>query len=166
MAFEENKGRRGLAVTTRNRHTVVVTNGDGPSTILVAVDGSDTSMRAGAYAAGLARRQHARLICLYVRSTGSMAGLTPSLVGPLYMAHNSTADEIRRTIDANAERIGVEVAFMQRIGSPGAEIARVADELRVDAVVVGASTQAGHRFIGSIATYLVRIARWPVTVVP
>jgi nucleotide-binding universal stress UspA family protein len=143
-----------------------VANGDGPSTILVAVDGSETSMRAGAYAAGLARRQHARLICLYIRTGSSMAGLTPGLAGPLQQAHNSAADEIRRTIDANADRIGIEVLFMERSGSAGSEIARVADELRVDAVVVGASTQAGHRFIGSIATYLVRIARWPVTVVP
>jgi nucleotide-binding universal stress UspA family protein len=35
--------------------------GDGPTLILVGVDGSDTSMRAGAYAAGLARRQDSRL---------------------------------------------------------------------------------------------------------
>ncbi|HEY1488228.1 MAG TPA: universal stress protein [Micromonosporaceae bacterium] len=140
--------------------------GDGPATILVAVDGSDTSMRAGAYAAGLARRQHARLICLYVRTTSSMAGLTPGLAGPLRLAHDDVVTELRSLIDANADRIGVDATFMERVGSPGSEIARVADELRVDAVVVGASTQAGHRFIGSIATYLVRIARWPVTVVP
>lgn len=95
-----------------------------------------------------------------------MAGLAPALAGPLQQAHDATAQEIRSTIDANAQRLDVDVTFMERIGSPGAEIARVADELRVDAVVVGASTHAGHRFVGSIATYLVRIARWPVTVVP
>jgi len=149
------------------RHTVGVGHrGDGPATILVAVDGSETSLRAGAYAAGLARRQNAHLICLYVRATSAMAGLTPALAGPLQVAHNSVADEIREAIAANADRIGIEATFMERGGSPGTEIARVADELRVDAVVVGASTQAGHRFIGSIATYLVRVARWPVTVVP
>ena len=43
---------------------------------------------------------------------------------------------------------------------------KLADELRADAVVVGASTQAGHRFVGSLALHLVRTARWPVTVVP
>lgn len=153
-------------MTGRRRHTDLVANGDGPPTILVAVDGSETSMRAGAYAAGLARRQHARLICLYVRSPGAMAGLSPAAVGPLYLAHNATAEEIRHIIAANVDRIGVEVVFMERSGSPGAEIARMADDLRVDAVVVGASTRAGRRFIGSIASYLVRIARWPVTVVP
>src|SRR5260370_7306931 len=39
---------------------------DGPSLILVGVDGSRTSLRAAAYAAGLARRPHARLLPLYV----------------------------------------------------------------------------------------------------
>jgi nucleotide-binding universal stress UspA family protein len=141
-------------------------HGDGPATILVAVDGSETSMRAGAYAAGLARRQHAQLICLYVRPTNTMAGLTPALAGPLHLALNSVADEIRELIEHNAGRLGIETSFIERSGSPGSEIARVADELRVDAVVIGASTQAGHRFVGSIATYLVRIARWPITVVP
>jgi nucleotide-binding universal stress UspA family protein len=63
-------------------------------------------------------------------------------------------------------RLGIEVAYLERTGSPLNEIVRATDELRVDAVVVGASMQAGDRFVGAIATRLVRIARWPVTVVP
>ncbi|MCU1663055.1 MAG: universal stress protein UspA, partial [Pseudonocardia sp.] len=51
-------------------------------------------------------------------------------------------------------------------GDPFTELARIADEVRADAVVVGASTQAGHRLIGSLAVRLVRAGRWPVTVVP
>lgn len=43
---------------------------------------------------------------------------------------------------------------------------KAADELRADAVVVGASEQAGHRIIGSVAVRLVKAGRWPVTVVP
>lgn len=41
-----------------------------------------------------------------------------------------------------------------------------AEELTADAVVVGASEQAGHRIIGSVAVRLVKAGRWPVTVVP
>jgi len=141
-------------------------HGDGPATILVAIDGSETSMRAGAYAAGLARRQNARIICLFVRTASALTGFNPSLAGPVQQAADSVAEEIRELIRSNAGRIGIEASFIERSGSPVQVIARVADELRVDAVVVGASTQAGHRFIGSIATHLVRIARWPVTVVP
>lgn len=141
-------------------------HGDGPASILVAVDGSDTSMRAGAYAAGLARRQHAKLICLYVRSGRALASLNPALAGPLRQAHDAMVEELRETIENNARRLGIDVELIERTGNPAAEIARVADQLAVDAVVVGASTQAGHRFVGSIAGHLVRIARWPVTVVP
>ncbi|MDT4905845.1 MAG: hypothetical protein QOH52_3861, partial [Pseudonocardiales bacterium] len=46
---------------------------DGPTRILVGVDGTETSMRAGAYAAGLARRQGARLIALYVVPTAAIS---------------------------------------------------------------------------------------------
>jgi nucleotide-binding universal stress UspA family protein len=51
-------------------------------------------------------------------------------------------------------------------GDPYREINRVADETRADAIVVGASKQAGHRLIGSLAVRLVRAGKWPVTVVP
>ena len=44
---------------------------DGPSVILVGIDESVTASRAGAYAAGLARRQGARVVAVYVQSPGS-----------------------------------------------------------------------------------------------
>ena len=144
----------------------VTHHGDGPAQILVAVDGSDSSMRAGAYAAGLARRQQARLVCLFVPSTSALASLNPSLAGPLRLAHDQLAAELREMVETNAQRLGIEATFVERRGSPLHEIIRVADELAVDAVVVGASTHAGHRFVGSLASHLIRSARWPVTVVP
>ena len=51
-------------------------------------------------------------------------------------------------------------------GNPFTEIVRLAGEIQADAVIVGASTKAGHRFVGSLAVHLVRASRWPVTVVP
>jgi nucleotide-binding universal stress UspA family protein len=80
--------------------------------------------------------------------------------------HESVTSELRAAVAARAPALGVDVTFVERRGDPYTEIIRLADELRVDAVVVGASTHTGHRFIGSLALRLVRDARWPITVVP
>lgn len=139
---------------------------DGPSVILVAIDGSDTSMRAGAYAAGLARRQGSKIVCLYVGQIAGMAASVPAAVGALIQMHDSLVRDLRAQIEDRAPSLGLEVLFIERRGDPYTEIVRVADELRVDAVVIGRSSQRGHRFFGSLAVRLVRDARWPVTVVP
>ncbi len=139
---------------------------DGPSLILVAVDGSDTSMRAGAYAGGLARRQGSRVVCLYVAQISGAAAGVPAAVGALMEMHDHVISDLKATVAARAPALGLDVTFVERRGDPYTEIVRLADELRVDAVVVGASTSTGHRFVGSLAGRLVRDARWPVTVVP
>jgi nucleotide-binding universal stress UspA family protein len=134
--------------------------------ILVAVDGSDTSMRAASYAAGLARRQGCELIVAFVHSSGSLAAMRPeSLVG-MAQTNVETGRQLQRAIDENAARVGVRVRLVERQGEPAAEIAKLADELRADAVIVGASTQVGHRFVGALGVHLIKLARWPVTVVP
>ena len=138
---------------------------DGPATILVGVDGSETSMRAAAYAAGLVRRQNAKLVVLYVRSIGIAATNPDAYVG-MRAAHDNTSADLRAEAEFGAERLGIQVTFIEREGNPFKAMVKLAEELKVDALVVGASTQAGHRLIGSLAVHLVKLARWPVTVVP
>jgi nucleotide-binding universal stress UspA family protein len=137
---------------------------DGPRTILVGVDGSDTSLRAGAYAAGLARRQGSHLVVVFVHV--ATAAFAPEAIVAARDAQESTLAELRATAEEGSARLGVAYTFYERRGNPYTEITRLANELRVDAVVIGASMQAGHRLVGSLATRLVRDARWPVTVVP
>jgi nucleotide-binding universal stress UspA family protein len=134
--------------------------------MLAAIDGSETSMRAGAYAAGMARRQNARLVCIYVRSFSTMPGLTGDAVTSMREAHDEIGRELRQSIETDGARIGISAELVERDGNPYTEIVRLADELQADAVIVGASTSAGHRLVGSLAVHLVRAARWPVTVVP
>jgi nucleotide-binding universal stress UspA family protein len=139
---------------------------DGPAKILVGLDGSDTSMRAGAYAAGMARRQGSHMIALYVVPTGGMAAGMAATAGALMVTHDSIANDLRTQVEEGAARIGIPVTFVQRRGNPYLELVRVAEELRVDAIVIGASMKSGHRLVGSLAGRLVRDAKWPVTVVP
>ena len=141
---------------------------DGPRIILVGVDGSTTSYHAAAYAWGLARRQGSHLIVCYAANAGTATAFVPSAAASAREAGEQTAAELRDELDRAVRQLPVAVpyTFRSEIGDPATVLTRVADEVRADAVVVGASAQAGHRLIGSVAVRLVRAGRWPVTVVP
>ena len=139
---------------------------DGPTLILVGVDGSRTSWRAVAYAVGLARRQHCRLLAVFVTPLSASIGAAPGAAAALNEAAAQVADDIEQRLRGAAAEIGVELEFRAVIGDPWTELNRAAALSRADAVVVGASEHAGHRIVGSLATRLVRSGKWPVTVVP
>jgi len=143
---------------------------DGPKVILVGVDDSVTSLRAGAYAAGLARRQGARLVAVYVEQLsalyGASAGAGAGAIAAQDQALAETAEDLRQQAEDGARNLGIPLTFVVARGDPYTEIRRVAEKVRADAVIVGASTKAGHRWVGSLAVRLVKAGRWPVTVVP
>ena len=140
---------------------------DGPTAILVGVDGSTTSLRAAWYAAGLAG-QHAKVTAVYVAPVASLAAGPggADLIAARHQAFSQAADDMRRQAEEVSGELGISVTFIAAEGDPFTELRRIADETRADAVVVGASAQAGHRLVGSLAVRLVRAGRWPVTVVP
>jgi nucleotide-binding universal stress UspA family protein len=142
---------------------------DGPSAILVGLDDSITSLRAASYAAGLARRQGASVTIVYVAPLVSLGAATPGgadLAAVQRQATRQIAADMRRRAAEVSRELGISITFIAAEGDPYTELRRIADEIRADAVVVGASAHAGHRLIGSLAVRLVRAGRWPVTVVP
>jgi nucleotide-binding universal stress UspA family protein len=138
---------------------------DGPAVVMACIDGTPTSMRAGAYAAGIARRQKAECVVVFVDNMAGAAALSAA-AGFVLPDEDGMARSLREQLEAAAARLDMKVRMRVERGDPYTEIVRVADEERADVVVVGASTHAGHRLVGSLAVRLVRAGKWPVTVVP
>jgi nucleotide-binding universal stress UspA family protein len=133
--------------------------------ILVGVDGSDTAMRAAAFAVGLARRQGYRLIVAFVANHSALTVLGPAMAAAQEAAQELDSD-LRSTARRAAEELDVPITFLKTYGDPYTRLREAADQCQVDTVVVGASMSAGHRFAGSVATKLIRAGHWPVLVVP
>ncbi|MTD57945.1 universal stress protein [Amycolatopsis sp. RM579] len=140
---------------------------DGPHVILAGVDDTASSARAGAYAAGLARRQGSRLVMVYVRAPSAWTGMTPTLLaGAQEETYQDVVEELRGRVAGLAKEANINVTLEVRRGDAYAELKRAAIDRKADLVVVGASESAGRRLVGSVAQRLVRAALWPVTVVP
>jgi len=139
---------------------------DGPKRILVGVDGSDSSMRAAAYASGMARRHGSTLIVVYVVPTSALAAQSALTAGAMLATQAEIGKDIEEQVVAGMRRLGITAEFVVRYGNPYRELFDVAEQRQVEAVVIGSSTRSGRRFIGSLAGRLVRDAVWPITVVP
>ena len=135
---------------------------DGPTTLVVGVDGSDAATRALYYALGLARRQHCSIIAVYAVTTpaGAATGCAP------YQASLEAADELEPRIQALAADYHVKAQFLPVAGDPVAALTKIAAALHADGIVLGASQGIGHKLFGSTAVRAVRRCRCPVTVVP
>lgn len=142
--------------------------GDGPQVIVVAVDDLTPAHHAVSYGAGVARRNGAGMTLVYVRQTPpleiwcGLAGValeSADLEDPGLVLLEQLAEVVRTRY-----RVTVDCQICD--GDTAHEIARVADELQADAVIVGRPRSWLHRFAGSVATQLVRRGSWPVTVVP
>ena len=135
--------------------------------ILAGIDGTDTAMRAAAFAFGMARRQGSRLIVVFVACPAPLVPLRPAVATVL--EHDTATHlyaELRDQMRDAAEELRVPVTLVKTYGDPYTALRDTADRCQADTVVVGASQKAGHRFAGSVATKLIRAGHWPVLVVP
>jgi len=142
---------------------------DGPTSIVVGVDGSPTSLRAGAYAAGLARRQRSRLTVVFARSVGPLAPSAYDPTGASLSARSGQLDEVEKQLVEQIERSrwAVDAHLEVRTGPPLSVITALADEVRAEAIVVGCPRRVGFVVPGvSLPVQLMRARRWPVIVVP
>jgi nucleotide-binding universal stress UspA family protein len=144
---------------------------DGPGAIVVGVDGTPTSLRALAYAAGLARRQGGRLIAVYVRkplrTPVALSGwVDAGIVAAEADAQKDMEDEVWTQIASDVAAWGCGARVVVRNGSPLAELRKIAVQSGADQIIVGASCGLAHRLFGSLGHRLLRCKPCPVTIVP
>ncbi len=141
-----------------------------PRTVVVGVDvgeldreGPQPSRHAAAHAIGLARREGARLVGVWVRPRVAYADTFTETVDTLAQSRRDAETDLRERAAQADEQYGLPPGcIIVRDGDPATELLAVAEEVNADGIIVGASTER----IGSVAGYLVRRSRWPVTVVP
>ncbi len=133
--------------------------------VLCPVDYSVCSQEAFKYAAHIARTESAKLYLVHVidvRSFGHESPLDSDVPKP-------SEDAIRRikedlTKKAADEVEGVEIESVVVVGVPVKVILSVAEERKVDMIVMGTHGRTGipHMIIGSVAENVVRKAPCPV----
>ena len=138
--------------------------------ILVAIDGSETALRALDFAVQQARcAPTAELHVLNVQPT-----LSNYTAAEIYVTaeriHQVAAERARAILDAAAERLqaaGSSFKLEQTEGDPAETIANRAMELDCESITMGTHglTSFGILFLGSVAQKVVHYATVPVTLV-
>ncbi|WP_051385633.1 universal stress protein [Actinokineospora inagensis] len=133
---------------------------DGLAVIVVGVDGTQPSLNAFAWAAGLARREHARLLLVYVEQLNNPAYWSGVSVSGVREAAEAYADELRLDATRYLDPIGVPWEVVHMTGDAARGLEAAAEQAGADCIVVGRSRH------GKVPRALITDAARPVVVVP
>ena len=138
--------------------------------ILVATDFSAPSRAALAYAVELAKGLRGRITLLHAYEIPSYSFPDVAVPVPPDM-DRAIAKAATRSLHDACEPFAksvVEIDVLVTRGKPWIEIERVADEKKIDMIVLGTHARGplGRVFLGSVAEKVVRVSRRAVLVVP
>jgi nucleotide-binding universal stress UspA family protein len=139
--------------------------GSAPSTatVVIGLDGSDSSWDAFWWACGEARRLGGRAVAVFVSPFPSAVSAdTAALAGQVA---GELAEQLRLQAERCATDQGVDITFVHSQGDPALELLRIAAANQANQIVVGRSTKARHRLAGSLGPRLIRRDKAPVVVV-
>ncbi|HEY7597863.1 MAG TPA: universal stress protein [Actinophytocola sp.] len=131
---------------------------DGLAVIVVGVDGGDRALHAAAWASGLARRERALLVLVYVEALAGPAYWSPLGMATAAEAASEYVAELHQAASAYLDQSGVQWELVHYRGDPAHGLEAVAEDRRADCIVVGRG--------GGVTRSLVNDARRPVVVVP
>jgi nucleotide-binding universal stress UspA family protein len=152
-----------------------MTTGTPPATdlrLLVGYDGSPPASRALNAAVNLLQGRAGHIEVVYVAHLPSMAALSPAAVGELETDFDDIEQELRTMADEQLRGREQRWGFERRQGLIAEELlaaARDTGAAHPDAtvvIVVGSSSLATHRVVGSVAVSLARHSPVPLVVVP
>jgi nucleotide-binding universal stress UspA family protein len=140
--------------------------------LVVGYDGSPPATRALDAAVRLLYGRSGQIDVVYVAHVPSIDALSAAAIAEV----ESSFDEIARDLRAQADeqlRGREERWRFERFQGPIADVLlKAAEHIRIEhpddnvAIVVGSSSQARHRVVGSVAISLARRSRVPVLIVP
>jgi len=140
--------------------------------LVVGYDGSPPASRALDAAVNLLRGRTGRIEVVYVAHMPSMAALSPGAVTELETDFDDVEHELRTLADGQLRGHEADWDFERRQGLIAEELIAAANEIRAGhphatlVIVVGSSSQAMHRVVGSVAVSLARHSPVPLVVVP
>jgi nucleotide-binding universal stress UspA family protein len=139
----------------------------GFSIIIVAVDGSDVSLRAADHAARIARQDGAELLALHVVPIPPFE--VPGELADSYANARKNAKKWMREVEDTAARSGIGVKTEIVVGAYSVvdAILGYAETMKADLIVTGTrgTTPSKRILVGSVASALVEYSRCAVLVI-
>jgi nucleotide-binding universal stress UspA family protein len=134
-------------------------------TIVLAVDGSESSDRALTFAGELARQSGGRIVAVHIKEL--IAG---RFAGPVHVDEDDLLAKIRKQVqDLTDAGVNVTIEIHSTMtGGPAPLIADVAAREGADVIVTGTRghTALAGVIVGSVAQRLLHVAPCPVLVIP
>ncbi|HDL86122.1 MAG TPA: universal stress protein [Candidatus Acetothermia bacterium] len=138
--------------------------------VLVPIDGSSYSIKAGEYGISLAKAYGAAVISLYVideAAVRSLERLSGQDAQTLRRKLHKEGEVCLHGLHQRAQEEGVDLTEIVKEGLPHRVIVELAQEEGVDLIVIGKVGQRGPRriLIGSVTERVLEAAKCPVLVV-
>jgi nucleotide-binding universal stress UspA family protein len=140
--------------------------------LVVGYDGSPPATRALDAAINLLQGRTGRIEVVYVAHMPSTAALSPGAVAELEIGFDDVERELRTMAGEQLAGRQESWGFERRQGLIGEELLAAARDIGAAepratvALVVGSSSAAAHRLIGSVAVGLARHSPVPLVIVP
>jgi nucleotide-binding universal stress UspA family protein len=140
--------------------------------LVVGYDGSPPASRALAAAVRLLQGRTGRIEVVYVAHLSSVVMLSADAIAEMESDFDEIAKELRAQAAEELEGLGVAWGFLRRQGVIAEELIAAATGLQeagaegTVVIVVGSSSHATHRVVGSVAVSLARHSPVPLIIVP